>query len=55
MEDKENNRTMENKNALIIPDKKRLAILNGLFYSLTSAIFLCLMIKYKYYLDTFLL
>lgn len=39
MEDKENNRTMENKNALIIPDKKRLAILNGLFYSLTSAIF----------------
>lgn len=46
---------MENKNALIIPDKKRLAILNGLFYSLTSAIFLCLMIKYKYYLDTFLL
>ena len=55
MEDKGNNRTMENKNALIIPDKKRLAILNGLFYSLTSAIFLCLMIKYKYYLDTFLL
>ena len=46
---------MENKNTLIIPDKKRLAILNGLFYSLTSAIFLCLMIKYKYYLDTFLL
>ena len=43
------------RNTLIIPDKKRLAILNGFFYLLTSAISLFLMIKYKYYLDTFLL